>query len=341
MILFRADANSAICTGHVMRCLSLADAFWEAGWRVIFATAEPCAEEMIRRRGYGCVVLHTAYDRMEDELPVFLPLLRKLRPRCILLDSYFVTPDYMSALRQEAPLVYIDDLNTFNYPADLVINYTLYAEQCEYPQDKRYLLGPEYVPLRREFQNIPQRMPFRQVKNVLISAGGADPAHVALACAAYLREQNGEDGRTYHMVLGSMNPDMTAIQAAAAGCPYLVLHRQVSDMRTLMLNCDAAVSAAGSTLFELCACGLPAVTYVLADNQIRNAASFAEAGVMLHGGDVRTDPAFAGTLFTKLELLAEDTALRQRMSQRMQDLVDGNGAARCVGAIENWIGAEE
>ena len=63
----------------------------------------------------------------------------------------------MAAVKREAPLVYIDDLNAFDYPADLVVNYTLYGGELAYPQNKRYLLGPKYALLRREFLYVPQR----------------------------------------------------------------------------------------------------------------------------------------------------------------------------------------
>lgn len=296
MIFFRADGNPQIGSGHIMRCLSLADAFRDLGQAVIFMTADDCFQNVIRSRGYECIVLSTEYDHMEDELPRFLPLLQKLRPGCVLLDSYSVTPGYMSAVRQEATLVYIDDLNAFDYPADLVVNYTLYGEKLSYPQNKRYLMGPQYALLRKEFQNAPARRAAEQVRNVLLSTGGADFEHVALKCVQYLLGQPAGN-IVYHVILGAMNQDIPEIERISAGCSYILLHRNVTDMRSLMLQCDAAVSAGGTTLFELCACGLPTVTYVLADNQIMNAASFDEAGLMLCAGDVRTDMHCAEHIF--------------------------------------------
>jgi len=211
MILFRADGNPQIGSGHIMRCLSLADALRELGQEAVFVTADDCSQTVIQAQGYACVVLQTRYDHMEEELPVLLPLLQKLRPSCMILDSYFVTPGYMAEIRDEVPLVYIDDQNAFDYPSDLVINYTLYADKLPYPQNKRYLLGPEYALLRREFRSIPRRQATEQVKNVLLSTGGADAEHVALSCVQYLREQ-WIAGVTYHVALGAMNPDADNIE---------------------------------------------------------------------------------------------------------------------------------
>lgn len=337
MILFRADGNPQLGSGHIMRCLSLADAFRDMGQSSVFVIADDCVQGSIHRRGYECRVLHTEYDRMEDELSALLPALWELQPHCAVLDSYFVTPRYMAAVKERAPLMYIDDLNSFDYPADLVVNYTLYRDKLSYPPDKRYLLGPQYAPLRQEFQDIPKRQAVDQVRNVLISTGGSDPEHVALECVRYLRECP-PDGITYHVVLGAMNQDAAEIKRIAAGGPHIALHQNVSDMRSLMLECDAAISAGGTTLFELCACGLPTVTYVLADNQIMNAASFEEAGLMLSAGDIRKDGRFAACIFERLGALIQDQPLRQRMTEQMQTLVDGRGAARLAQEILTFIG---
>lgn len=332
MILFRADGNPQIGSGHIMRCLSLADAFGDLGQAVVFVTADDCFQSAIRSRGYECVILHTQYDRMEDELPRFLPLLQKLRPSCVLLDSYFVTPGYMPAVRREAPLVYIDDLNAFDYPADLVVNYTLYGKKLPYPENKRYLMGPQYALLRKEFQNVPARRAAEQVRNVLLSTGGADFEHVALKCVQYLLGQPAGH-IIYHVILGAMNQDIPEIERISAGRSCILLHRNVTDMRSLMLQCDAAVSAGGTTLFELCACGLPTVTYVLADNQIMNAESFEESGLMLYAGDVRADMHCAERIFDRLEVLIRNQPLRQHMADRMQASVDGDGAIRLAESI--------
>lgn len=337
MILFRADGNPQVGSGHIMRCLSLADAFQTAGQAVIFVTADDSFQDIIQRRGYECVVLHTKYDAMEGELSVLIPLLQKFCPSCILLDSYFGTPDYMAAIRNEAPLVYIDDLNTFDYPADLVINYMLYADKLAYPRNKRYLLGAKYALLRKEFRGVPQRQIKEQVKDVLLSTGGADSEHMALGCVRYLRKRPA-DGIIYHVVLGAMNQDVVEIEGLTDGCTHIVLHRNVSDMRSLMLQCDVAISAGGTTLFELCACGVPTVTYVLADNQIMNATSFEEAGLMLNAGDIRTNRQIAKDIFGQVEWLAQDWTLRKRMTERMQALVDGKGAVRLAASIFRELG---
>lgn len=266
-----------------------------------------------------------------------LPVISECSPNGLILDSYFVTPSYMTALRNAAPLLYMDDLNLFDYPADVVVNYGLYAEKMEYPPGKIYLLGPQYAPLREEFRGMKRRMPARNVKQVLLSTGGGDPEHVALACVRYLREHRKSD-IVLHVILGAMNQDAAEIERMARELPQVVPHKSVKDMRALMLQCDAAIAAAGTTLFELCACGLPTVTYALADNQLGGAAVFEKAGLMLHAGDIRGKSDFAAALFARLDELAADWPLRQSMAERMQKLVDGNGAPRLAKQIQVLFG---
>ena len=211
------------------------------------------------------------------------------RPKLVILDSYYVTPKYMETLKKAVPLLYIDDLNAFDYPADFVLNYNVYGPEILYPTGKVYFLGPKYVPLRKEFQGLNQCVMRGRAKNVLISTGGTDPYHVALHCVRFLQKHIQCSEITYHFILGVMNSDVEEIEKAASGLPNIKLHQQVKNICVLMQQCDAAISAAGSTLYELCACGIPTVTYVLADNQILGAQAFRKIGLMPCAGDVRTD----------------------------------------------------
>lgn len=330
MIFIRADGNPIIGTGHIMRCLSLADALREQDMEATFVTAEPYFQNLIRTCGYSCVVLRTAYDHMEEELSVFLPLLERDRPELVILDSYFVTPKYMEAIKKVSKLLYIDDLNAFDYPADAVVNYNIYGPELPYPQNKKYFLGPRYAPLRKEFQGLGRRIFRERAENVLISTGGTDQYHVALRCAEYLWEHHSSEDMIFHFVLGAMNRDVAELEGIAGELSFIRLHRQVTDMCSLMMQCDMAASAAGTTLYELCACGLPTVTYILADNQIQGAQAFQRAGLMPCVGDVREGNRFIEHIFTELKKLNR-VEVRSKISCQMQVLVDGKGACRLAG----------
>lgn len=338
MIVFRTDGNPQIGTGHIMRCLSLADALQEREKKIIFVVAESYLQLLIEGRGFSCTVLGTSYDQMEEELPLFFPILQQDRPGLIILDSYFVTLKYMEAVKSMAPLLYIDDLNVFDYPADIVVNYNIYGPETTYPQNKTYFLGPQYTPLRKEFHGLERRIVKERVEDILISTGGGtDQYHVALRCAEYLQEHPLYENMNFHFVLGAMNQDVVELEQIAEKCPFIKLHRQVTNMCSLMLRCDVAISAAGTTLYELCACGLPTVTYILADNQIQGAQAFQKAGLMPCSGDIRKDVYFAEHLFESLNTLADNLALRQCISEQIQRTVDGKGSKRLAVVLQGII----
>ena len=212
------------------------------------------------------------------------------------------------------------------------MNYNIYGPGISYPQNKAYFLGPQYALLRKEFQELGERITKGQTENILISTGGTDQYHVALRCAEYLQKYPLSGNTIFHFVLGAMNPDVAELEQISSKCPWMKLHRKVKDMCSLMLQCDAAVSAAGTTLYELCACGLPTVTYILADNQILGAQAFQKAGLMPCAGDIREDNHFVERIFTRLKEL-KSAELRRETARRMQALVDGGGARRLAEAL--------
>ncbi len=112
--------------------------------------------------------------------------------------------------------------------------------------------------------------------------------------------------------------------------PNIVLHINEQNMSGLMQKCDVAISAAGSTLYELCACGTPTITYTLADNQLIAAEEFQNRGLMVNAGDCRNNDIFIDKIVEILRDLIDDKYKRQQMSFCMQLLIDGRGAQRLV-----------
>ncbi len=335
MLVFRADRNSKIGSGHIMRCLSMADAAVERHIHPCFVTAGAGFRDIIQARGHRCAVMGTDYADMVSELPVFEKILNGEKPEAVIVDSYFVSEAYLNSLRRFAKVVYIDDLAASAWPVDTLVNYNIYAPDMGY--EKLYerrekpvlLLGPQYAPLRREFQNLSVCPGGGNVRNVLISTGGADTEHIALRFVQYLKTGHGEE-YIFHLLLGALNPDREEIGQLAGSMPNIVVHRNVQNMRELMTSCDIAVSAAGSTLYELCACGLPIITYILADNQIAGAKTFANRGLALLAGDARTEKDFCGALLDRLDDLAGNYKLRLSMAEKAYSVVDGKGAGRII-----------
>ena len=111
MLYIRTDMNVQIATGHVMRCLSIADATRELGEKVIFLLADNHAVEYITERGYETIVLGTKWDDMASELPILLDIIKEKKIQSVLIDSYQVTETYLKSLSEHIKIAYLDDLN--------------------------------------------------------------------------------------------------------------------------------------------------------------------------------------------------------------------------------------
>lgn len=133
----------------------------------------------------------------------------------------------------------------------------------------------------------------------------------------------------FHFVIGSLNPRIEAIKKFSRR--NIILHINERNMSNLMRDCDAAVSAVRSTLYELCACGTPSVTYVLADNQTDAAEMFGRLGIMINAGYCRNNNDIFPAMVEALRGMNE--TVRAEMSAKMQRLVDGNGAVRIADVI--------
>ena len=195
------------------------------------------------------------------------------------------------------------------------------------------LLGPEYAPLRAEFRSLPKKEIKEKCTDILISTGGADPIGLALRMADQISAKCSGSTLKYHLLIGAMNRDKPEIEKMTAANKNIELHFNVKDMRSLICSCDIAVSAAGSTLYEICACGVPLITYTLADNQIQGAEGFAKHGLALTLGDLRGSTELS-SCFELIEKLDRDHGMRAEISRKMQSLVDGLGADRICSCLK-------
>lgn len=333
MIFIRADANSIIGTGHVMRCLSLAAALKNCGEEVLFLLADEAAVPLLSDRGQPYKVLGSSYDRMEEELATLLPVLSEEKPKLLLLDSYFVTEKYLSEVRKHVKTAYIDDKFAFPYPVDILINYNIYGDRVPYrekgiKEDTVLLLGTQYAPLRGEFEKAALTVRDKAL-NVLLTTGGSDRYNLAgqILSAALLHEKAA--GLHYHVVSGAFNSHLPNLRALAAVHDHIHIHVNVQNMAELMEKCDIAVTAGGSTMYELCAVGVPIICFSFVDNQEKIVETFAEKGIVCFGGNYLTDKeGLADKVIQNIVKLAADKLLREDCQNKGKLLVDGRGAAR-------------
>lgn len=327
MLYIRADMNDTIATGHMMRCLSIADALKRKGENTVFILADGQAVELLRSRGYDYIILHTEWNRMEAEFPVLREEIERRKISRLLIDSYQVTERYLANLRQHVETIYIDDLNAFEYPVNTIICYANYCSKFHY--EERYhsvklYLGTKYVPLREAFWNCREKRISTQVENLLILSGGTDPYDVI---GKILAQIDRERYRRIDVICGKYNKRYKMLNEAYRNAENIHIHRAVPDIEKYMSIADVAISAGGTTLYELCACGTPTISYSLADNQIDNVKQFQEDQLIDYAGDVRYEDV-AGRVRDYLERYQYDSSLRREKSIKMQQMVDGKGALR-------------
>ncbi len=326
-IFIRVDMNPVIATGHMMRCLSIADAVTKLGKKVIFITADDYPSELLRQRGHEQIVLHTDWQRMEEEACPLKALIEEHGVKRLLVDSYQVTANYLQELREVAEVIYLDDLDAFEYPVDKLICYANYFGAFSYGQKREgegYYLGMKYVPLRDVFQNCSPKKIGDRVKKILLLSGGSDSCGIIKRMVDVFKDKAEV---TLITVCGRFYESFEELKEEYKEYPNLVFYQNISNLEEYMKEVDLAISAGGTTLYELCAVGTPTISYSFADNQLYNVKQFAKDGLIDYAGDVREDDIFANVI-ALYEKYDEDSNVRKARSILMQQMVDGKGADR-------------
>jgi len=337
MLYIRGDANAEIGSGHIMRCLAIAGALRKRGEDAAFITADRQGEQLITGNDFSMICLDTSWNNLEEEIEKLIALIREKRIEKLLVDSYFATEEYIKSLHRFTKIIIMDDLKEAVYSADLVINYNIYAIKLNYAEQysstARLLVGPAYIPLREEFGNV-RRIQRKKPQNVLITTGGSDYCNMAGILTEYLEESRLFTQLKFHVIVGAFSPYKEELEKLKRKYDNVFLYQNVTRMSEIMNECDAAISAGGTTLYELCACGLPAICFTFADNQLLGAKEMQNQGILYYAGDIRENKrGCLDFIIDKLKLLIHDYNLRESLSARMVQLVDGQGADRIAQEI--------
>ena len=330
--------NNKISMGHIMRCLSIADAAAKRGAVCTFITADEQAEALVSDRGYRCIVLGTDWNDMESEVIKLEIVIREENIERLLIDSYSVTESYLRKVNSLTDVYYIDDLNAFIYPVYAVINYANYASDSFYPvrfPGTKYYLGCGYAPLREAFAKMQPKKISYEVKNLLIMSGGSDPYGILGKILGSISLEKYND---INVICGNYNENEEELRSVYGIHPSVHIFSHVQKIWELYEQADAAVSAGGSTLYELSSMGVPTITYSFADNQIPNVRSFDADELMPCAGDVRGGevPRRVSELLERLD----SYEYRLNVSRRLQKVIDGRGADRIARLLLSDKGKE-
>lgn len=350
-ILFRADASLDIGTGHVMRCLTLADALSERGAKCVFVCRDHSAHlgAIISRRGHALHLLphgaqsdhrlnHAAWlasSQAEDaEMTVAVAALEQ--PEWLVVDHYALDLEWETLLRPfTRRLLAIDDLADRMHDCDLLVDQNLGRSAKDYaglvPAEAKVLAGSAFALLRPEFAQQRGASIGRRgkepIRNLLIALGGVDKDNFTARTLEALRECPLPSQVEITVVLGATAPWLADITALGQALPWPVeVLTFTNDMAGLMVRADVAIGAAGATTLERCCLGVPAALWVLAENQ-RDVAS----AVVHAGAAVLLDPDESQEIWMgRLAEFLKDAGTLAAMSRAASELVDGNGLGRVL-----------
>ena len=346
-VAIRVDASAQIGIGHVMRCLTLADALAARGARVRFISRHLPAHlhARIRECGHESVLLPGApAGEIDDvahagwlEVPQAADALDTRRALsdtrwdALIVDHYAIDIRWERALRGAAArLVVIDDLADRLHDCDVLLDQNVYPDmETRYlgkvPSACELLIGPRFALLRREFREWRTRVAPREgrVRRIMVCFGGVDAADLTSIALAALGSLDA-DGWKVDVVVGASHPRLVETTAACEAAGY-ACHVQSNRMAELMARADLGVGAAGSTSWERCAVGLPAICVPTAHNQVAIAAGLRSRGVAL---SVDSDRPRAAEIANAMAALVSCPPQVATMSRAAWNLVDAQGADR-------------
>lgn len=331
ILYIRADGNKVLGMGHLMRCFVIAGEWERQGGICRFLVADEDSKKIVGEHGFDSVVLYSDWRNLDKEIEKITAWIQEQGTRLILLDSYYFTQKYIKELKRHCAVAYMGDKADAAYPVDLLINYNIYAGEMGYESiyshtDTRLLLGTQYFPLRKEFkgEGIVHRA---EAEKVFLTTGGTDPLGILEETAKRLLES----GFLVEAVAGRFHPRLEELKKLQQENPAFRLYVNVKNMAERIGGCDIAVSAAGITLYELSAMGIPTVTFSFVDNQVQGAETMGKKGIMEYVGDMREDMQGKITSVTeKVVTLSDSIQRRNELSEKMRRLVDGEGAGRIV-----------
>ncbi|WP_184716896.1 UDP-2,4-diacetamido-2,4,6-trideoxy-beta-L-altropyranose hydrolase [Caulobacter sp.] len=319
-ILFICDAGPAIGGGHVMRSITLARALQARGAACAFLATPEVARVL---EAFAPDMAQAASDEAYD---------------AVAFDHYGLTADDHRALAKGRPSLALDDLADRPLAVDLVLDSGPARKAEDYAgllaPDARLLLGPAYAPVRPAFAALRETALARRaeraaVRRILVSLGLTDLGGVTGRVADLLRPLAGE--ARLDLVLGGGAPSLPALWDLTAQDPRVTLHVDTLHMPELVLEADLAIGAGGSTTWERCTLGLPALTLILADNQAPSAHALAALGASpcLDVAAPDFEPAFIETV----SALLANADHRAALSTASAAVCDGLGADRAAEAF--------
>lgn len=316
-IAFRVDASIMIGTGHVMRCLTLADQLHESGAECLFLCRRHSGHllELIAQRGHQVIALpflesnpdvrSLISDPSHDQL-LGTDWITDATETChaladtpwdwLVVDHYALDARWEQSVRHICRhLMVIDDLANRQHVCDLLLDQNWCGSSSNMRYDKltpehcEKLLGPRYALIQPEYLKLRQLIPPRDgiVKRVLVFVGGSD-LHDLTTRIVNALSKSGLENLAVDVVLGKNYPNLETLHQQVNTRPFTVLHGQIPSLAGLMARADLMIGAGGSTTWERMSLGLPSIVISVAPNQAFTNEALSSAGYIDYLGEVES-----------------------------------------------------
>lgn len=329
--LFRCDASTLIGSGHVVRCLTLADALKKEGWSCFFAVSAETPPVVP-------VLTDSGYAIMSPDTP-------KEHFNAVIFDHYGLSKTDEQAFRPYTDcILVIDDLADRPHDCDILMDQTHGRLSADYrpwlPPHTEILTGAQYALLRDQFHLVRafslERRKNAECKRLLVLISNTDPGNVTLKVIAAIKGSPVLSCLMVDIVLGQRAIDRMKISESIADMHNVTLHTDVRDMAAVMSSADLAIGAGGTASWERCCLGLPTIIIEIADNQKLISQNLHKAGAAINLG-WHTDLSPEDIAESAIDLIKSPERM-SLLSSNAANICDGLGAKRVAQTIINKTG---
>ncbi|MBI5227904.1 UDP-2,4-diacetamido-2,4,6-trideoxy-beta-L-altropyranose hydrolase [Candidatus Micrarchaeota archaeon] len=334
---FRTNANYAVGSGHLRRCLTLASALKETAPDAsifFFTSGSGDYQKLISDGGFSVVDLGSSLS-IEEDLEETIATVSKNNIDILIVDNYSINVNYLRNLKPRVKLlvVFDDHMHIKQYPCHVLVNLNLYGHLLDYSCDKntRLLLGTEFVQLRPEFdpyQEFKRENPDK-VKHILVTFGGSDVKGVTIFVVKALSKLK-QDFLAYIVTGTNFKRGEDLAKLVGLDSRFIVLP-EVGDMAKKIEKTDLAIASPSSIFYELALLKTPCILIGYADNQKLILDYAGKNGLAVSVGEIGSIS--EGEFSSTIKRLIENKEERDNLSRRLEDLVDGLGRYRLAEAL--------
>lgn len=329
-ILVRADGSYERGLGHISKQITLCNKFKRSGNEILFITRRnEVAANLLSKAGID----HVQIDG--EVLSGIDGIITSYRPVLVILDILDTTVEYVRALRKhKVRIVTFDNTDVSALECDAVFNVMYYHKE-----EERQLLkgaavyeGYKYIIIDEAYSAVGESKS-DNVQRILLTQGGADTGNRTPFLMETLVMLRGEMKVPFDVdvVIGpAFDPGNTARIEEIAG-DYNMFHvqRQPGNLARLVERCDIAITAGGTTMWEIAACKRPMYVFINESFEDETARVISSLGFALYDGYLPGQDRVSDSL----KKLIEDPYLRKEFIRNMKLYDIANGLSRVIDGI--------